>query len=87
MANMTLRNIPDDIYNALKVKAEKNRRSLNQEAIQIIAENLEGTTFPDRETETTEELIQRLRRFRATLPEGFFVDDDDFNRLKRAGRK
>lgn len=30
---MTLKNIPDDVYQRLKVSAQANRRSLNSEAI------------------------------------------------------
>jgi plasmid stability protein len=37
MATLTLRNVPDDLYAALKESAKRNRRSLNQEAIAELA--------------------------------------------------
>jgi plasmid stability protein len=33
MATLTLRNVPDDLYERLKVEAKRNGRSLKQEAI------------------------------------------------------
>jgi plasmid stability protein len=34
MATLTIRNVPDDVYDSLKADAARNGRSLNQEAIQ-----------------------------------------------------
>lgn len=33
MTNITIKNIPDEIYEALKRRAAENQRSINQEAI------------------------------------------------------
>lgn len=33
MASITIKNVPDDLYDQLKRQAEDNRRSLNNEAI------------------------------------------------------
>jgi plasmid stability protein len=33
MANLTIRNIPDELHERLKERAKQNRRSLNQEVI------------------------------------------------------
>jgi plasmid stability protein len=38
MATLTLKNVPDDLYAALKESAKRNRRSLNQEVIAELAE-------------------------------------------------
>lgn len=35
--NLTLKNIPDQVYRSLKHEAERNGRSLNAEAIQALA--------------------------------------------------
>lgn len=35
--NFTLKNIPDEIYARVKVRAERNRRSVNGEIIDILA--------------------------------------------------
>ena len=37
MANLTIRNLPDDLHRKLKERAKRNRRSLNQEAIEELA--------------------------------------------------
>jgi plasmid stability protein len=36
VATLTLRNVPDDLYEDLKQRAAKHRRSLNQEVISIL---------------------------------------------------
>ncbi|MBV9774921.1 MAG: Arc family DNA-binding protein [Gemmatimonadetes bacterium] len=33
MANLTIKNVPDDLYDQLKRRADENRRSLNNEVI------------------------------------------------------
>ena len=40
MATITLKNVPDDLHKKLKAQAERNRRSLNQEAIEILSDGL-----------------------------------------------
>ncbi|MBI5166175.1 MAG: hypothetical protein HY998_00355 [candidate division NC10 bacterium] len=40
MANLYVREIPDDIYKALKEEAAKDRRSVNQEVVWILREYL-----------------------------------------------
>lgn len=37
MATLTLKNVPDDLYQRLKAQAAANRRSLNQEAIECLS--------------------------------------------------
>jgi plasmid stability protein len=36
MASITIKNIPDDLYEELKVRAATNRRSINNEVIMLI---------------------------------------------------
>jgi hypothetical protein len=62
--NITLKNVPEPVYRAMKRQAKRNRRSLNAEIIRAL------------ETEAAEaERLRRLRdlgaeleRFRASLP-------------------
>lgn len=65
MANVTLKNIPDDLYAELKRQAEANRRSLNGEIIhsleQAVREPRPGYRRP-----TLEEL--RALRARVAAP-------------------
>jgi plasmid stability protein len=50
MANVTVKNIPDDLYDRLKKRAEENRRSLNGEIIhtleQVVREPRAGCHRP-----------------------------------------
>ncbi len=58
MPTLTLRNIPDPIYEKLKTLAEQNRRSLNSEAVTRLEESV-GAPRPDVRTH-----IERVRELR-----------------------
>ncbi len=38
MATLTIRNLPDEVHERLKIRAKENRRSLNQEVIVELSE-------------------------------------------------
>ena len=76
---LTLKNIPDEVYEGLKASAETHRRSLNSEAIVC----LESVLLPSR-TDSTERLA-RARALRAALPKAKFKARD-IEVLKREGR-
>jgi antitoxin FitA len=42
MTTITVKNIPDDVYQRLKVAAQSNRRSINSEVIWRIEQSLGG---------------------------------------------
>ena len=76
---LTLKNIPDSVYERLKASAELHRRSMNSEAIVC----LEAVLVPTRVTPT--ERLARARELRAALkPAKFKARDVDA--LKREGR-
>lgn len=58
---ITLKNIPDEVYNSLKQAAELHHRSINSEVIAC----LERILLPNRTGQ--EERLQRARQIRATL--------------------
>ncbi len=62
MANVTLKNIPDDLYARVKESARMHRRSINRE---IIA-RLEAALQPRRIS--PEERIARFRKLGSTVP-------------------
>ena len=76
---LTLKNIPDEVYEQLKAAAQTNRRSLNSEAIV----RLEATLLAGRVD--TGERLARARALRAALPKGKFKARD-IDALKREGR-
>ena len=76
---LTLKNIPDQVYEQLKAAAQANRRSLNSEAIvRLEATLLAGRVEPG-------ERLARARALRAALPKGKFKARD-IDALKREGR-
>ena len=76
---LTLKNIPDAVYDRLKLSAEANRRSMNSEAIVC----LEAVLLPTRLT--TAEHLARARELRSALPKGKFRVRD-IDAMKREGR-
>ena len=76
---LTLKNIPDAVYERLKRSAETHRRSLNSEAIVCLETVLApGTVAPG-------ERLARARALRAALPTQLFRAKD-IDALKKQGR-
>lgn len=76
---LTLKNIPDDVYDRLKHSAESNRRSMNSEVLVC----LEAALLPSKLT--TSERLARARALRGALPKGKFLARD-IDAMKRSGR-
>ncbi len=76
---LTLKNIPDTVYERLKAAAELHRRSMNSEAIVC----LEAVLLPTRVAPT--ERLARARELRAALKSAKFLTSD-IDALKREGR-
>ena len=63
MPNITLKNIPSDLYELLKETAAANRRSINSEIITHIEQGVRGRKVnPDTLLARARELRQRTRR-------------------------
>ncbi len=77
--SLTLKNIPDVLYERLKASAEIHRRSLNFEAIVCLEEVL----LPNRVS--VAERLERARAMAASLAPATFLPDD-IDDLKRVGR-
>ena len=78
-ATLTLKSIPDEVYQRLKASAEVHRRSMNSEAIVC----LESILLPGKMAPA--ERLARAQALRATLPQGKF-HAKDIDALKREGR-
>ena len=76
---LTLKNIPDIVYNRLKLSAQAHRRSMNSEALVC----LEAVLLPAKVTPA--ERLARARELRSDLPKGKFRARD-IDELKREGR-
>ena len=78
--NLTLKNIPDEVYERLKASAESHRRSLNSEVIVC----LESVLIPGRVPPA--ERLARARALRSALPKVRFKAKD-IDAMKREGRQ
>lgn len=79
MATITIKNIPDDLYDRLKQLAEANRRSINSEVI-VCIEKAVSSERPEPEA-----FLAQARLLRERV-RGYVIDDGAFNEAKREGR-
>lgn len=79
MATLTIKNVPDALYQQLKESAAKHRRSINNEAIVSLERALGKTTEIDREA-----LLERIRARREKM--NIFLTAEDIQRAKNEGR-
>lgn len=70
MTAITVKNVPDELYEALKASAEENHRSINSEVIVGL-----GRVFLPRRV-TTEEKLENIRKLRAQVKAGGITPDD-----------
>jgi len=79
MATVTVKNIPDELYQRLKAVAEINRRSINSEIIVCIENAVTSHRInPDEVLENA----RRLRQLTADHP----ISYEEFNQAKAEGR-
>jgi len=79
MATVTVKNIPDELYERLKSVAEINRRSINSEIIMCIENTVISRRF------NLNEVLENARRLRR-LTAGHPISDEEFTRAKADGR-
>ena len=78
MATLTIKNLPDELYEKIKTSAAVNRRSINQEVIFLIEQVLAANAVSQ---ETT---LDEVRVLREQL--GIYVTDEEINQAKNEGR-
>jgi len=76
---LILKDVPDDVYDRLKMSSRMHRRSMSSEAIVCLTAAL----LPSKLTPT--ERLARARALRAELPQGTFRGRD-IDAMKREGR-
>ncbi len=79
MPTLTIKNIPENLYNQLKRHAEINRRSLNSEVILCIERVVHSHKV------RPEEYLERARRLRK-MTMGTPISDEEFDAAKAVGR-
>jgi plasmid stability protein len=80
MANLTIKNIPGELYEMLKHQAKVNHRSINSEIIFTLKKVLGF-----RENSDSEDIIRKAREFRKKI--NVALSEQDINEAKRSGRK
>lgn len=80
MADLTIRGVPETVYEALKDEAERNRRSLNQEVVHRLEASVRAPTV-DPEAE-----LERVRALRGRLAHLPPLDDDLLAEARDRGR-
>ena len=80
MATLTIKKLPADLHERLKQRAQRNRRSLNNEIIVLLEQAL-LTPIPT----DTEALIQEIDQFNAQLRRT--LDSGVIAQAKREGRR
>lgn len=78
MATITIKNLPDDLYEHLKRSAARNRRSINREAIVCLERAL---TAPQRDARP---ILARAKRVRERLD--LYVTDEELRGAREEGR-
>jgi len=79
MATVTVKNIPDELYERLKSVAEINRRSINSEIIMCIKNTVISRRI------NLDEVLEDARQLRR-LTAGYPISDEGFNQAKAEGR-
>jgi len=71
MPSLTLKRVPDEIHERLKERAERHRRSMNSEAIQILERALKSTRMSAEEAIAEAEALNKQvgKPFDSTLIE------------------
>jgi plasmid stability protein len=80
MVTLTIKGIPEDLYEKLKATAKANNRSINGEVLFAIKRSLQVQPF------NVEEMLERTRRIRE-LTAHYVVTDEELNRFKNEGRE
>ena len=79
MATITVKNIPDELYELLKQSAIANRRSINSEII-VCIERMVGSKRVD-----PDEILGTARALRERMGE-YRISDEELGQAKASGR-
>jgi len=80
MRAITVKNIPDNLYQRLKQSATENRRSINSEILVCIERIVQS-----RKQESVNVILARARKIRQKT-RGHMLTDRKFSEMKTAGR-
>lgn len=78
--NLTIKNIPEHIYEGIKSRARANHRSINGEVLSILEH---AVSLPPIEVQATLERARRVREFTAQ----YSVTADEIEKMINEGRE
>ena len=78
MATITVKNIPEDVYERIKEQAKRNRRSTNSEIIMLMERAVMSYRIDP------EEILESARVIRESL--NFVATEEEINQAKNEGR-
>ncbi len=81
MTTITIKNIPEEIYERIKLQAKVNRRSVNSEIISIFEHAVQKRTPMD-----AKEILERTRKIRE-LTAHYTISNEELTRWKEEGRE
>jgi plasmid stability protein len=81
MVTITIKNIPAELYEKIKMQAKANRRSVNSEIISIFEHAVQKRTPID-----VQEILERARKVRE-LTAHCTVTNEEINKWKKEGRE
>jgi plasmid stability protein len=79
MATLTIKNIPEDLYERLKRSATQSRRSMNNQVIVCLERALQSSRID------ADEVVAEARALRRKTAR-YFLTEKKLSRLKREGR-
>jgi plasmid stability protein len=80
MVTLTIKNVPPEIYERIKIQAKNNYRSLNGEVISILERAL---SIPPIDVKATLERTRKIRELTAH----YLISDEEMTKWKKEGRK
>ena len=82
MPTLYVENVPEDLYEALRARAQQNRKSISAEVLTLLSENIPTAA----ELSRRQQLVERARqiRNRKTLRNGPFSTSEEMLRKDRA---
>jgi plasmid stability protein len=78
---LTIKNVPPEIYERIKIQAKNNHRSINGEVISILEHAVQKRTPAD-----VQAILERTRKIRE-LTAHYVVSDEELTRWKKEGRE
>ena len=77
MTALTIKNIPDDLYNKIKTQAEQHHRSINSEVIVCLRDSV----FPRKISPETR--LADIRSLRSQIPSNSVTEDEIINVINK----